>query len=144
MPTVTTNALSDQPIDRVWRELLDIEAYPSYMEEVREVHILQLDGNTRRSTWSVLLKGSILEWEEEERIDHEQHTIDFDQIEGDLAYFTGQWRVFDQDGRTATSLHVDFDIGIPLLADMLNPVAARALDENAQKIFSRIDIRAAR
>jgi ribosome-associated toxin RatA of RatAB toxin-antitoxin module len=142
MPTVSTVSLSSQPIDRVWREVLDIASFPSYMEEVREVEILREEGNARRSRWSILLKGSILEWEEEERIDHEKREITFHQIEGDLAYFTGSWRVWQSEQDVSIEMHVEFDIGIPLLADMLNPVAARALEENAQKILSRIDTRA--
>jgi uncharacterized membrane protein len=142
MPTVSTVSLSGQPIDRVWREVLDIASFPSYMDEVREVDILREEGALRRSRWSILLKGSILEWEEEEEIDAGNRKITFRQIEGDLAYFTGWWHVRQTEEGVSTEMHVEFDIGIPLLADMLNPVAARALEENAQKILSRIDTRA--
>src|SRR5688572_31043598 len=93
MPTVSTVSLSGQPIDRVWREVLDIASFPSYMDEVREVDILREEGALRRSRWSILLKGSILEWEEEEEIDAGNRKITFRQIEGDLAYFTGWWHV---------------------------------------------------
>jgi uncharacterized membrane protein len=142
MPIVSTVSLSGQPIDRVWQEVLDIASFPSYMDEVREVEILREEGNQRLSRWSILLKGSILQWEEEEQIDAENRKITFRQIEGDLAYFTGFWHVQQTGEGVSTQMHVEFDIGIPLLADMLNPVAARALEENAQKILSRIDTRA--
>lgn len=142
MPTVSTESYSNQPIDRVWAEVLDIAAFPSYMDEVREIEILSHDGDTRRSRWQILLKGSVLEWEEQERIDAANHEINFHQIEGDLAYFTGRWTVSQTERGVRTELHVEFDIGIPLLADMLNPVAARALEENSYKILSRIDSRA--
>jgi uncharacterized membrane protein len=142
MPTVSTVSLSSQPIDRVWQEVLDIASFPSYMDEVREVEILREEGNLRRSRWSILLKGSILEWEEEELIDFADRKIAFHQIEGDLAYFTGWWHVTQTAEGVSTQMHVEFDIGIPLLADMLNPVAARALEENSQKILARIDTRA--
>ena len=35
------------------------------------------------------------------------------------------------DRGSLVTLHVDFDIGIPLLADMLNPIARTALEDNA-------------
>ena len=142
MPTVSTVSLSSQPIDRVWHEVLDIASFPSYLDEVREVQVLREEENIRRSRWSILLKGSILEWDEEEQIDFENRKITFHQIEGDLAYFTGWWHVTHTDEGVSTQMHVEFDIGIPLLADMLNPVAARALEENSQKILARIDTRA--
>jgi ribosome-associated toxin RatA of RatAB toxin-antitoxin module len=143
MPTVTTDSVSRHPIDRVWNAVLAIDTFPSYMEEVLDVQVIEVAAGTRRSKWSVLLKGSVLEWEEEEFISPERHEIEFKQTEGDLAYFNGYWRVLEHDGSTHITLHVDFDIGIPLLADMLNPVAARALEENSRKILAHIDARAA-
>ena len=39
------------------------------------------------------------------------------------------------------SLHVDFDIGIPLLSDLLNPVASDALRENAAQMLRALERR---
>jgi hypothetical protein len=39
------------------------------------------------------------------------------------------------------TLNVDFDIGIPLLADMLNPVASAALRENSQQMLAALEQR---
>lgn len=44
-------------------------------------------------------------------------------------------------GGSTVSLHVDFDIGIPLLAQMLNPVAADALRENAAQMLAALERR---
>jgi ribosome-associated toxin RatA of RatAB toxin-antitoxin module len=98
----------------------------------------------RRSSWSVLLKGSVLEWVEDEVIDHERRTVDFHQVDGDLERFSGSWVVAAADGDVSlVRLTVDFEIGIPLLADMLNPVAVRALRENSERMLSEIELRAA-
>lgn len=142
MPTITTETVSTHAIDRVWEEVIAIDTFPSYMEEVVDVQVTEVAGSIRRSKWSVLLKGSVLEWEEEEVISANTRDIEFKQVEGDLAYFNGYWRVRERDGLTHITLHVDFDIGIPLLADMLNPVASRALEENSRKILAHIDARA--
>jgi uncharacterized membrane protein len=143
MPVVTTIVCSKAERATVWRELLDSESFPQYMEHVQAVRIE--DGATdfrRISDWSVLLKGSELQWRELELIDHDKCRIDFEQVEGDLAYFTGYWHVRDaEDGATEVELYVSFDIGIPLLADMLNPVAARALEENSRHMLQRLDER---
>ncbi|MEV4625691.1 SRPBCC family protein [Micromonospora sp. NPDC049523] len=142
MPTVTTSHTSDQdPVD-VWAALLDSESYAAYMAEVREIKVIEWQGDRRVSRWSVLLKGSELEWVEEEFIDHDRRRIEFRQIDGDLAYFTGHWQVTVDERGTTAELEVEFDIGIPMMSDMLNPVAARALEDNSRAILEQLESRA--
>lgn len=143
MPVVKTAHLTDQPADRVWQVLLDCEAFPTYMPEVSRVELVSDDGSRRVGRWAVLLKGSELEWEEEEFVDHDRRRIEFRQIDGDLDYFNGHWQVTETPDGTLVELDVDFDIGIPLMADMLNPVAAKALQDNSQAILERLGDRAA-
>ncbi len=144
MPVVSTRHSSAADAAEVWAAVLDCESFPTYMPEVREVVLLSQDGNQRLGRWSVLLKGSHLEWEESETIDHERMRIDFHQTEGDLAYFTGHWQVSRDGADTVVELHVEFDIGIPLMAEMLNPVAARALEDNSRAILESLSQRAGR
>lgn len=138
MPIVHTKHATDKSVDVVWAALLDCEAFPSYMDEVVAVELLSVEGTQRVARWAVMLKGSELEWDEAEVIDHERHRIEFRQLEGDLAYFTGHWHVTDAGQATLVELYVDFDIGIPLMADMLNPVAARALEDNSKAMLASL------
>jgi len=142
MPIVKIQHTTEAPADQVWRVLLDCEVFPSYMEEVLEVTILRQGSDNRLSRWLVLLKGSELNWEELEHINHTTRRIEFDQTEGDLAYFTGFWQVAETSRGTNLELHVEFDIGIPLMADLLNPVATRALEDNSRAILHQIGQRA--
>lgn len=142
MPEIEINSTIRAPIDSVWSSILDIESYPRTMSHVREVKIVeQLDAHRRKAAWSVLLKGSILEWVEEERVDEEVHRIDFRQLTGDLAHFDGHWAVESspQTGLTNVEFVVEFEIGIPSLAEMLNPVATRALRESCDKMLAGIE-----
>ncbi len=142
MPVVKTSHTSTENADEVWAALLDSESYATYMDEVREITVVSWEGDRRVSHWSVLLKGSELEWEEEEFIDHDHHRIEFRQLDGDLAYFTGYWQVTADERGTTAELHVEFDIGIPLMSEMLNPVAARALEDNSKAILQQLEHRA--
>lgn len=142
MTTVTTRHVTTEPVEKVWEVLLDCEAFPSYMDEVVSVKILDEAGGQRSSRWAVLLKGSELEWDEAEVIDHERHRLEFHQTEGDLAYFTGYWQISTDGEETVVELHVEFDIGIPLMSEMLNPVAARALEDNSKAILRQLSRRA--
>jgi ribosome-associated toxin RatA of RatAB toxin-antitoxin module len=131
--------------ERVWRAVLDIEKYPESMANVRSVRIIDVDGPTRRrSAWSVTLKGSILEWTESEYLDHENRRMTFHQLTGDLEVFEGQWVVEETAPElTTVRFSVSFEIGIPLLAQMLNPVAQRALRDNCAEMLWGIEREAA-
>jgi ribosome-associated toxin RatA of RatAB toxin-antitoxin module len=144
MPHVEVELTIAAPPAAIWATVIDVESYPESMTEVRSVEIVEETGpGTRITAWSVHLKGSVLEWTEEERVDHEAMRVSFQQVSGDLADFSGYWKVRPaDDGRSSSvTLNVDFDIGIPLLADMLNPVAAVALRENAQQMLAALEQR---
>jgi ribosome-associated toxin RatA of RatAB toxin-antitoxin module len=132
MPLIIVRERIEEPIDKVWELVRNIEEYPRFMQPVREVKILSRSGDITDAEWSVELKGSLLQWSERETCREADHRIDFVQIEGDLEKFEGHWdlKTLD-DGATEVELRVDFEIGIPMLRDMLNPVAEKALRENA-------------
>jgi ribosome-associated toxin RatA of RatAB toxin-antitoxin module len=125
---------------RVWGTVLDVDRFAESMSSVRWVRLLDNSPAARRTAWSVELKGSILEWEEEEHLDHAARTIRFHQISGDLDVFDGRW-VVEELGpdRSRVRFDVTFEIGIPLLAEMLNPVAVRSLGENCAEMLKGIE-----
>jgi ribosome-associated toxin RatA of RatAB toxin-antitoxin module len=144
MPTVEVKRRIAASPDEAWASLIDIESYHERMGNVRSVRILDcLADSWRRTAWSVLLRGSTLEWVELEHLDADAQVIRFTQENGDLERFQGQWSIEPTpDGGSNVSLHVDFDIGIPLLAAMLNPIAATALQDNAETMLLALDQRA--
>ena len=141
MPSVSLDININASVDRVWDAVLDIERYSDSMANVRWVKVLERDGATlRRSAWSIVLKGSILEWQEEDRLDPEAHTVRFHQLSGDLAEFDGEWSLEElEPGLTRVTFDVSFEIGIPLLAEMLNPVAQRSLRENCKEMLAGVE-----
>lgn len=141
MPTVTLDVEIQASVDRVWAAVVDIERYPDVMSCVRWCRVVSFDApTTRHSAWSIVLKGSILEWEETEHIDHEQRIMRFTQLSGDMETFVGSWTVTEVDAeRTKVVLVMEFEIGIPLLADMLNPVAVRSLRGNCQDMLMGVE-----
>jgi ribosome-associated toxin RatA of RatAB toxin-antitoxin module len=144
MPHVEVELTIAAPPKAIWATVIDVESYPESMADVRSVEIVAETGpGTRTAAWSVHLKGSVLEWTEEERLDHDAMRVNFQQVSGDLAEFSGYWNVRSaDDGRSSiVTLNVDFDIGIPLLADMLNPVAAAALRENSEQMLAAFEQR---
>jgi ribosome-associated toxin RatA of RatAB toxin-antitoxin module len=127
------------PVDRVWEAVNDLEAYPRIMEHVRSVKVLESGPRYRLTSWEVDCKGFIMRWVEREEIDHQRYRIEYRQVEGDLAQFEGCWeieRLTDQTSRA--NLSVLFDLGIPMLSEMLNPVAERAIRDNWRKMLTSL------
>lgn len=143
MPHVDVNLPIEAPVAEAWRAVTRLEDYAAYMQNVESVVVRGLtETGARVSAWSVLLKGSVLEWVEEDELDEATRTMSFTQVSGDLDEFKGYWRVDDRgDGTSVVTLSVDFEIGIPLLADMLNPVASKALRENFEQMLRAIERR---
>jgi ribosome-associated toxin RatA of RatAB toxin-antitoxin module len=141
MPEVDLEREVRAPVDQLWAAVIDVERYPDSMENVRSVQIVGEDSpERRRIAWAVTLKGSVLEWEEDERIDHQAHTVEFRQLSGDMEWLEGAWRlVATGPDTTRVSLKVSFEIGIPMLAEMLNPVAERSFHENCAEMLRGVE-----
>ena len=143
MPVVCVNLDIAADPAVVWQKVCNVADYPTFMDDVQSIEIIE-DGPVRTTSWSVLLKGSVLEWTERETLDEAALRIEFTQIDGDLDRFDGHWLIRPRVGGSSVQLEVDFDIGIPLLADMLNPVAERALRENSERMLRGLDAEARR
>jgi ribosome-associated toxin RatA of RatAB toxin-antitoxin module len=86
----------------------------------------------------VLLGGPRLEWVEEDSIDRERRRIDFRHTEGPLSRCTGHWQIGADGPLTTVELHIDFEIGIPLMDAMLGPIAERTLRGFTDSALARI------
>lgn len=141
MPHVSTSLKMSASADQIWAIVKDVQTYPQFMQNVRSVRVAAgATKSLRVSEWSVDLDGSILEWTEIEHIDEAARRITFEQLDGDLQEMRGVWSVVaEPDGGSRAELSVDFEIGIPILADMLNPVAGAALKDNALAMLREID-----
>ncbi|AXG81614.1 type II toxin-antitoxin system RatA family toxin [Streptomyces paludis] len=131
--TITGTATPEQ----VWKVLLDSEAFPAFMEGVSEVTVIDRDGERSGSSWVVELKGSEMEWDQEDVLDHAGRRWEFRQTEGDLAQYEGHWQVSEDPGGAALELKVEFDVGLPMMAEMIHPAVAKALERYQQAIVAQ-------
>ncbi|EJP13191.1 polyketide cyclase/dehydrase domain protein [Leptospira interrogans str. 2006001854] len=64
----------------------------------------------------------------------------FNQLSGDLDKFDGYWKLEKiTENDTNANLYIDFEIGIPMLKDMLDPVATKSLTENANEMLNSLN-----
>jgi ribosome-associated toxin RatA of RatAB toxin-antitoxin module len=141
MPLVQTNVqIVGVPRQVIWDTLIDFEAYPSFMDDVVSVEYIRRDSSSAESAWSVLLNGSELRWIERDDF-RRLERIDFVQIEGDIEIWQGFWEICDAADGFDVRLQVEFDIGIPSLSDILNPIGARAIKANCRRMLTGLQSR---
>ncbi len=121
--------------DEAYRRLADFERYPELAEAVREVTVTSVRAGVTISRWEVTFRSGILRWTEEDRYDDAARRIAFHQIEGDVAEFSGDWACDPDPGGCRVTFTARIDLGIPMLAGALEPIAARALFENTISIL---------
>jgi ribosome-associated toxin RatA of RatAB toxin-antitoxin module len=129
----TVELLIDVPgrdVDEVYSALADFERYPELAAAVHSVTVTRITDAVTRSTWEVAFRAGVLRWTEEDRFDPAARTIDFHQTEGDIALFEGTWRCVAGGEGTRILFRARLDMGIPSLADALEPIAVRTLVDN--------------
>jgi ribosome-associated toxin RatA of RatAB toxin-antitoxin module len=125
-----------KPASDVYATLADFERYPTLCEAVQKVAVTERSGNRTVSHWEVTFRAGLLCWTEEDTFDPGALTIAFHQLEGDVAVFDGTWQCADAAQGSEVLFSADLDLGIPSLADALEPIAARTLIANIVSIVS--------
>jgi coenzyme Q-binding protein COQ10 len=144
MPNVEVVEVVPAPVDRVWDVVNDVESYPRLMEHVRSLEVRERQPTYRLTAWEVEMMGCLMHWVEREDIDPGRYRIDYRQIEGDLATFDGFWQLEPlTDATCRVTLAVQFEIGVPMLSEMINPVAERAVHDSSRKMLLALAAEAA-
>ncbi|GGT08450.1 MULTISPECIES: aromatase/cyclase [Streptomyces] len=129
MPHVVLHALTDavEPAE-AYRRISDFRRYPEFTDTVREVRVEPPlpDGSTV-SDWAVVFRGGLMRWRERDSYAPETHSLAFEQTSGDFQSFSGGWRCEPHGTGTRVVFTADFDLGIPSLAEILDPVAESTL-----------------
>jgi ribosome-associated toxin RatA of RatAB toxin-antitoxin module len=138
MPYVESTIVIDAPAQRVYELAKDQEHFPQFMPDVETVTILQRRPDGVISRWKTLVEEAPIEWTEDDRFDDAALRIDYKLIEGDLDKFEGAWTFENRDGRTQVVLGVDFDFGVPTLAELIGPTLERKVRENSEMMLAAL------
>ena len=120
----------NQSASDVYATLANFERYPELSDAVKSVAVTRVSENITVSRWEVTFRAGLLCWTEEDTFDPGALTIAFHQLEGDVAVFDGTWQCVDAAQGSEVLFSADLDLGIPSLADALEPIAARTLIAN--------------
>lgn len=121
--------------DTVFALISDFEAYPRHTDAVREVVVTSRADGAVDSEWSVNFRSGVLYWSERDDVDAAARRITFEQTDGDFESFAGEWSV-EQTGTDVTvRFEARFDLGMPSLAAIIDPIAEQALTDNMHAVL---------
>ena len=126
MPYVESRIVIEAPAARVYELAKDQERFPSSCRTSRRVigrsNAVPTASSPAGRRWSRKRRSS-----GPRRIASTTNClrIDYKLLEGDLDKFEGAWTFEHRDGVTHVVLGVDYDFGVPTLAELIGPDARR-------------------
>jgi coenzyme Q-binding protein COQ10 len=142
MPYVETAIDIAAPARAIYELAKDMERYPEFMPDVEVVKVLKRDGNTTTTRWKTLVEEAPIEWTEVDVFDDARNRIDYRLIEGDLDKFEGAWTFEERDGVTHVVLGVEYDFGVPTLAELIGPTLQKKVEENSLMMLTALKTQA--
>lgn len=141
MPYVEVSKVIHAPKGQLYEILKDMEKYPQFMKDLKSVKVLERNANTTLTAWETKIMGNSIKWVEKDIFDDENQHIRYHQHSGDLHKFEGEWILKEEAGGTRVTLTVDFEIGMPMIAGLFNPVAKLMIKENCENMLGALKLK---
>ncbi len=138
MPYVETTIAIAAPARAVYELAKDQERFPQFMPDVETVSVIERHDDHWITRWKTLVEEAPIEWTEEDRFNDDALRIDYKLLEGDLDKFEGAWTFNEQDGVTHVVLGVDYDFGVPTLAELIGPTLEKKVKENSEMMLAAL------
>lgn len=122
--------------EKIYALAKNMERFPEFMPDVEEVKVLERGDGRTVTEWTTSVEGIPITWSEEDIFDDASNTITYRLIEGDLDKFEGAWTFEPVDEGTQVTMTVDFDFGMPTLADLLGPILEVKVKENCEMMLN--------
>lgn len=119
----------------VFARISDFPSFADHTDAVREITIGTGADGELVSDWSVNFRSGVLCWCERDRVDRAMRRVEFEQLHGDFAGFAGSWQVVQIGDDVSVSFAAEFDLGMPSLSAIVDPIAVEALRDNVQAII---------
>jgi len=138
MPYVETSIVIEAPASRVYELAKEQERFPDFMPDVESVSVLERHPTHIITRWKTLVEEAPIEWTEEDRFNDADLRIDYKLLEGDLDKFEGAWTFSENGGSTHVVLGVDYDFGVPTLAELIGPTLQKKVQENSEMMLAAL------
>jgi len=115
---------------QVFRRLLKINDFSSFMPNVKESVVIAKEGRRVTTRWAVVIDDIPMTWVEEEILDIPNFTIYFKAKEGDFEKFDGRWTLKPHPQGTETQIEIQAKIGIPMIEQLIAPILEEKIGKN--------------
>ncbi len=140
MPTVTSEAIINAPVERVYAIARDIERFPQFMEDIAEVQILEQTPERQVSRWVAIVKefNRQIRWTEEDFWNEQERSCEFRMIEGDFSEYSGTWKFEPVPEGTKATLVVNYAYNVPLIGALIQAVLKKKTQQNIDSMIAGI------
>jgi coenzyme Q-binding protein COQ10 len=138
LPFVEIKIVVEAPARAVYALAKDQERFPQYMPDVESVTVLERRADRILTRWKTLVEDAPIEWTEEDFFDDEACVITYRLLEGDLDTFEGSWTFIEEAGKTHVTLGVEYDFGVPTLAELIGPTLEKKVRENSEMMLAAL------
>jgi Polyketide cyclase / dehydrase and lipid transport len=130
MARVLVQVSTEEPDCRVaLGRVANYRNWPAASETIRSVEVQEDGEGSSISTWEVVFRGGLMKWSERDRLDLDGLEHSFELIEGDPHGFAGTWRAEPTERGCLLTMDALFDLGMPSLSHVLDPIAVEALED---------------
>jgi ribosome-associated toxin RatA of RatAB toxin-antitoxin module len=136
MPYVECTIAINAPARLVYELAKEQERFPEFMPDVETVTVVERRPDRIFTRWKTLVEEAPIEWTEEDRFDDEALRIEYKLVEGDLDTFEGAWSFDYRDGATHVVLGIEYDFGVPTLAELIGPTLQKKVRENGEMMLA--------
>lgn len=112
---IKVSTVVKQHLDVVFKLLREIEKFPMFMKDLRNIEILYKEGNKIITKWMLAVEEITLEWTQESMFCLDDASIQFKMLSGDFKSFYGEWKFTKLLTGTQIDLIVTIEWGIPVL-----------------------------
>lgn len=127
-----------QPKETVYNLLKNMERFPEFMENVKQVTLLEGRGDRTITEWEIDLDSIAIIWKQENIFDDRQMSIRFKMLEGDFGRYEGEWNLFGLLTGTEIQLTIVVDWGAPALARYIEDVLKKKTQDTLEGMLNGI------
>lgn len=118
--------------ERFMEILRDPHANIELVGTIQSIRLEPQPDGSRISHWETKFRRGLLRWSQRDVFDDATHTMHFELIEGDLETMSGSWSAEATDHGCRIRFVSDFDLGVPTMQNIIDPIAVRALRESVR------------
>ena len=136
MPRVWVRSrLTERDPTTILRSVTEFERWPQVSDAVQWVTTEPQEDGAVITGWEVTFRQGRLRWSERDWLELDEHRARFELIEGDPHLFNGAWLVEEDEAGSLLTFDAEFDLGMPSLAHVLDPIAIEAVEEAIESVL---------